>query len=248
MNDVIAVMDLRGGRCVAAVGGDRDQYRPVARFDRHTIDGDPIALAKCFAARGLSRVYVADLDAIQSGQLQRATLMRLASLWSTTTTLSELWLDIGNPAAFAGVETIFDGLSVRWIHATETLQTVDTFRDSIAQVRGRWPRDSNAVSMDYRGSRFLGSDEPSWWDEIGVSRWPTIVLDLAKVGSDTGVDPQSVAKRERVLGTDVTMVTGGGVRDSRDVAALIDAGWHAVLVGTALQRLVPVLEPFDRNG
>ena len=241
-------MDLRGGQCVVAVGGNRRHYRPVAEFAARRVDGNPIELARCFASYGYSRVYVADLDALQTGRIQTAALKRLADHWSRTGALSELWLDVGDPSADACLKPIFDGLPVRWIHATESLQTVESFRDSVRRAASRWPRESVIISMDFRDSQFLGSDEPAWWNEIERHRWPTIVLDLARVGSSQGGDVRLIHQLRHRLGDELTLITGGGVRDLGDVDSLLDAGWDAVLVATALQRLVPILEPFDRDG
>lgn len=60
-----------------------------------------------------------------------------------------------------------------------------------------------------------------------------IVLDLARVGTGTGVDTALVARLVRRL-PGVAIVAGGGIRGRADLACLEDAGAWGALVGSAL--------------
>ena len=60
-----------------------------------------------------------------------------------------------------------------------------------------------------------------------------IVLDLARVGTGTGLDLALIGRvRDAVPG--VTLLAGGGVRGPEDLARLADAGCDGALVATAL--------------
>ena len=61
---VIPVIDLKGGMAVHAVGGRRDQYRPLRSVWQAS--ASPIALAAALRDDlGIDRLYLADLDAIE---------------------------------------------------------------------------------------------------------------------------------------------------------------------------------------
>src|SRR5262245_20891127 len=64
---VIPVMDLKGGHVVHAVGGRRDEYRPIRS---HLVDSSsPLIVARTFRDKlRLSEIYVADLDAIAGAE------------------------------------------------------------------------------------------------------------------------------------------------------------------------------------
>jgi phosphoribosylformimino-5-aminoimidazole carboxamide ribotide isomerase len=58
--DLFPSIDLRGGRCVRLYQGD---------YGRETVyDGDPVAVARGFAAGGAPWVHVVDLDAARTGE------------------------------------------------------------------------------------------------------------------------------------------------------------------------------------
>jgi len=79
--DVIPVLDLARGTAVRAQAGDRSRYQPAASALAPEAVGEPVAIMRAFRARlGATSCYVADLDAIQGGAVQRATLRELAQL------------------------------------------------------------------------------------------------------------------------------------------------------------------------
>ena len=61
---LIPVLDLKAGRPVHAIGGNRAHYEPL-RSILHPAGADPVELARaCRDRLGLRELYVADLDAI----------------------------------------------------------------------------------------------------------------------------------------------------------------------------------------
>src|SRR5687767_1274492 len=78
--ELIPVLDLAGGRAVHAVGGDRARYAPVGSVLATGQPGDALSIARAYRRTvGVHRCYVADLDAITGGAVQRELLGRLAS-------------------------------------------------------------------------------------------------------------------------------------------------------------------------
>ena len=78
-NPLLPVLDLAHGQAVHAIGGRRDQYRPVESVLAPGGAGDALALARSYRERlGATQCYVADLDAIQQKGLQSELLRRLA--------------------------------------------------------------------------------------------------------------------------------------------------------------------------
>ena len=59
------------------------------------------------------------------------------------------------------------------------------------------------------------------------------MLDLARVGARAGPETEPARKLRAHL-PEAEVVLGGGVRGADDLHALAAAGYHAVLIGTAL--------------
>ena len=73
---VIPVLDLLDSVVVRGVAGRRDEYRPVE--STIAVSASPLDVAQSFRGHfGLSTLYVADLDAILHGELNREVLAEL---------------------------------------------------------------------------------------------------------------------------------------------------------------------------
>ena len=74
------MLDLARGTAVHARTGDRERYEPVQSVLAPGGDGDPVALLRAYRETlGATACYVADLDAIQGGAIQRGVLRELAT-------------------------------------------------------------------------------------------------------------------------------------------------------------------------
>src|SRR6476659_9096548 len=79
--NVIPVLDLARGSAVRAQAGDRSRYEPAVSALAPSAVGEPVPIMRAFRARlGARSCYVADLDAIQGGAVQRTVLRELAQL------------------------------------------------------------------------------------------------------------------------------------------------------------------------
>lgn len=232
---MIGVIDLMGGVAVRAAGGRRDEYRPIQ--SRLCESADPRRVGAAFRERyGISRLYVADLDAIL-GRPSNAKVLaglaadgfRLAVDAGLRTAEDADWLmDVGTEVVVAGLETL-------------------SRPAELARVVERIGRDRIAFSLDLAGGVPLA--QPADWDE---ERWSVesplriarraveagvetlIVLDLNAVGAAGGPATADICRRLRGALPRVRVWTGGGVRNEADIAALIEAGAEAVLVASAL--------------
>lgn len=217
---ILPVLDLLGGRVVAAKRGGRDRYRPIET---------PLAQGSAPAdvAAGLLRlypfeaIYAADLDAIEGRGGNLAAIADLAARFPN----QRFWIDAG----VRGAEAARALLAAPWadvVLGSESLETAAPLRALAGESRV-------ALSLDFRGEDFLGP--PEILDD--ESLWPQriIVMTLARVGAGEGPDFERL--REIIArGGARRVFAAGGVRGGGDLAMLRAMGAAGVLVSTALHR------------
>jgi phosphoribosylformimino-5-aminoimidazole carboxamide ribotide isomerase len=218
---VVPVIDLKAGRAVHAVRGERQNYRPVG-------GGDPLSLVRAFRSElGLDELYVADLDAIGGDGENSAAIATLARE-------ARVMVDAGvsEPEPARGLL----GLGAhRVVVGTETLTGPDALDRLLAEV------PELVLSVDLRAARTLSPDPqlaglPALDAVTRLHRAglrEAIVLDLARVGSGAGPDVRLIAELHAAF-PDLELLAGGGVRDAADLRALGAAGAAGALVATAL--------------
>ena len=227
---IIPVIDLNGGHVVHAVGGRRDEYRPIQ--SRLVDSSCPEIVARAFRDRlGLYELYVADLDAIAGSE----------PAWDTYRTLAGmdlgLMVDAGvrdaeaaRAVQAAGVSGVVVGLET--VHGPHLLREI---------VEAIGP-ESVWFSLDLKHGQPLG-DVRVWRDPgaagiaaeviaIGVRR--LIVLDLSRVGERGGTGTEELCRRLLDTEPELQLVAGGGIRDNADLNRLAAIGVSGALVATAL--------------
>jgi phosphoribosylformimino-5-aminoimidazole carboxamide ribotide isomerase len=233
---VIGVVDLLAGRAVHARAGMRESYSPVQTIAGCAIGpGDARALARGYVEQfGLTELYAADLDAILGGTPQDALVAAVAAIGAS------LWLDAGVSSA-GGARHAFE-LGAAWVVVgLETLPSYDALGLICAEVGG----SRVAFSLDLREGQPVvatgrrGGVAPGEPAHVVAARAAAagagaiIVIDLARVGTGRGLDLDLIARvRDAVPG--LTLLAGGGVRGTEDLARLADAGCDGALVATAL--------------
>ena len=231
---VIGVIDLAGGRAVHATGGRRDRYAPVRAVGGAAIEaGDALALARAYIDNlGLRELYVADLDAIAGGPTQDAVTSTLTALGVP------VWIDAGVSSVDAACRVVEQGATC----AVVGLETLESF-DALSAICAAVGSERVALSLDLRDGAPLtpaGFDGPK---EEGPAEMAAraaragagavIVIDLARVGAGLGLDVEMIAAvRAAVPG--LTLIAGGGVRGTEDLAQLAQAGCDGALLATAL--------------
>ncbi len=218
---------------VHAVGGRRDQYRPVRSVWQAS--GSPAGLAEAIrAGLGVDCLYLADLDAI-AGSRPRLDLYKRILAADL-----DLWLDAGlgdrrrlerlaglDPARtrpVIGLESVLgpdelaamvdDGGPGRIVFSLD----LDAGKPRIA-AGANWP-GNEAYDIAVRAM------------ECGVEE--VLILDLTRVGTSCGVGTEDLLRRLRTNHPRVAITVGGGIRGIDDVARMRDLGASAVLVGSAI--------------
>jgi phosphoribosylformimino-5-aminoimidazole carboxamide ribotide isomerase len=218
--ETIPVIDVRHGLAVAAVRGQRADYRPLVT---PLAEGSaPADIACGYAALFTFPVlYVADLDGIEGRGRDAGLPARLAA----AVTGLHLWVDDGTRAR-AAAQRIADEQHATLVIGTESLSD----GQDVAAMRAL-PHDRYVLSLDFDDDRFVGPrevlDEPQHWP-LSV-----IVMTLARVGSAEGPDVQRIASIVGRAGGR-RIYAAGGVRNRADIGALHAAGAAGVLIATAL--------------
>lgn len=237
--DIVPVLDLSRGLAVWAQGGDRSHYEPVASALVPEEVGDAVALMQAFRRRlGATSCYVADLDAIQGGVVQRTLLRELAEL--ETGFAGAIMVDAGAHTPESTFEVLACGAS-QVVVGLETLRAFTDLYDIVRVVgEGRV-----VFSVDLRlGSPIL---HPEMHDatgpqpdavsltaqaaDAGIST--LLVLDLARIGTGCGTDLgllEDLRKRFPLM----RLLAGGGVLARRDLERMRDAGCDGALVASAV--------------
>lgn len=237
--NIIPVIDLLHGQVVRAVRGERSAYRPIV--SPLCASSDPPTVARILGRHCASaRLYVADLDALQGGVSQIATLRALLEADPRL----ELWLDAG----FADVGAAAEVVSALAPHAHRVVPVFGSeslrSREALAVCFGAAGLPNAVLSLDRRDGRRL--DAAGCWDTPAL--WPprVIVMTLERVGADAGPDLETLADVRRKA-PQAVLIGAGGIRHPADLTDAAAAGADAWLVASALHDLrlppVPISSP-----
>jgi len=233
---IIPVVDLMKGRVVRGKGGHREQYRPLsdsALCDDPTLD----AIARGVRDRlGLERLYVADLDAIENRKPNWDGLHRLCSHGL------KLWLDAGC-ATVEDAERIVECFDNR-VDVVLGLESIAS-PHVVAEVASAIGHDRTILSVDLIDGRPLCLAE-QWVGasayeiamelirEAGVRR--LILLDLRRVGMQSGPGTLPLFRQLRALPYELELVCGGGFSTLQQLHDFRDRGGDGVLLATLLHQ------------
>jgi phosphoribosylformimino-5-aminoimidazole carboxamide ribotide isomerase len=236
---IIPVLDLSHGVAVHARAGDRSRYQPVRSVLTPARDGDPLALLRAFRETlGAEQCYLADLDSIQGGAVQRTTIRELAQFEAGFA--GALLVDAGTGQLGGALEVLACGAS----EVVVGLESLHAFSDLEAIVR-LIGSTRVVVSLDLRlGSPIL---HPAMQDAVGAHPDATglaaqavesgvrslLVLDIGRIGTGCGVDLGLLEGLRRRFQAE-RLLAGGGVLTRVDLDRMRDAGCDGVLVASAL--------------
>jgi len=225
---IIPVIDVLGGMVVHAVRGRRKEYQPLK--SNLCASTDPVDVAAALKALGFGELYVADLDAITGGQANFSIFKNIADK-----TGLELMVDAGI-GDLKKAERVLESHVSKVIIGTETLPSTSLVAEAVRLFGSK----KIMVSLDLMGDQVIsGFELGALKDPVtllhefqvaGVSQ--IIVLDLARVGSEEGVNVPFLREVLRKIKIDVYV--GGGVRNVKDLVELKGVGVFGVLVATAL--------------
>lgn len=236
---IIPVLDLAGGVAVHAQAGDRTRYAPLTSDLVPDRSGDPVALLRAFhAVLGVHECYVADLDAIQGGALQRTLLRQLAEFH--TGFAGALLVDAGTNHPGGALEVLSCGAS----EVVVGLETLHAFAD-LARIVDVVGPTRLVFSLDLKlGAPIL---HPAMQDASGAvpdalslaaqataaGVTTLLLLDLGRVGTGCGVDLGLIEALRRRFPR-VRLLAGGGVLTRKDLERMRDAGCDGALVASAI--------------
>jgi phosphoribosylformimino-5-aminoimidazole carboxamide ribotide isomerase len=237
--EIIPVIDVMRGVAVHAQGGDRSAYPPVKSAVVPDHPGDAVALVRAYRdVLGAVACYVADLDALQGGPVQRGLIRELAGF--QTGFSGELLVDAAASGADGALEILSCGASDAVV-GMETLRSFADLRD-IVRVAGV---NRVVFGLDLRLgapviSPLLDDAVGPHPDALGLADQAVesgvgsiLVLDLARIGSGCGVDlglVDALRRRHR----HVRLLAGGGVLTRKDLERMEEAGCDGALVASAI--------------
>jgi len=237
--EIIPVLDVTQGVAVHAQGRVRADYAPVKSVLTPDAPGDPLALARAYRdVLGAQVCYVADLDAILGGPIQRGLIRDLAEF--QTGFAGELLVDAAAGDPDGALEVLSAGAS----DAVVGLETLRSFTDLAAVVDVVGP-SGVVFSLDLQlGSPIL---HPLMEDAAGATPdalslgaqaadagvGSILVLDLGRVGTGTGVD-LGLLEALRRRHPAIRLFAGGGVLTRKDLERMEEAGCDGALVASAI--------------
>jgi len=249
---VIPVMDLKAGRLVHAVAGDRARYQPLESVFHPR--PDPVDLARGMRDQlSMREVYLADLDAIE-GEPPAASLYR---------DLAELGLSCWVDAGLNNGHSLAPLLHCRIHSYVAGLESLDGPL-ALAAILDQVGPDHLVFSLDLRQGRPLISRNANWGThepvaiaqkvvDLGVRR--ILLLDLAHVGMGAGTGTSTLQQELASWRAGLELTVGGGLTTVRQLAEVERAGASAALVGSALhdgrispEHLKALRDGFDPDG
>ena len=217
---IIPVLDLKHGKVVRARAGDRASYQPIVTPLSATSEATDV-LQGLRRVAPFSTVYIADLDAIAGEGGHGDVLRALRSMAPDV----EFWLDGGFATTGAARAALQDGITP--VFGSESLANVE----DLTTAGRSFGTTKLILSLDYRGTRFMGPPEIEQQPQLWPSR--VILMTLDRVGTGAGPDFDALAALvERASGRAV--FAAAGVRGEDDLDRLQAIGVAGVLVATAL--------------
>ena len=224
MIELIPAIDIIDGQCVRLTKGD---------YDRKTVYGNPLEMAREFERIGYKRLHVVDLDGAKSKHIVNTPVLR--SLASET----RLTIDFGGgiktdedirQAFDSGAQLVTVGsiavtqpeLFMKWVaqYGAERLILGADVRNGKISING-WKEDSEEDLLPFL-RRYV---------DAGVTN--VLCTEISKDGTLTG---PAIELYQRVMDAypSLHLIASGGVSSLDDIKALDAAGIPAVVFGKAI--------------
>ena len=249
-SDLIGVIDLKNGKAVHAIAGQRDDYQPIRYAAARVVDGNPIRLAEFYLGLGLTRLYIADLNGILDQTPQIDLIKTIIDQLTTDST--EVFLDVGVHTRFdfsLAHDFVDRWPKVKFIVATECAESVECLTTLAETI----PPKNVFLGMDYRIGEFVsGSTSEDQWMAVAANSQigGVVALDVASVGKGSIMSTMRLCERLLAFSRQHTMhlISGGGVQRASDVLTLKSAGCQGVLVASSLLKLGARFFDSDQSG
>ena len=215
---MIPAIDLLGESAVRLEQGD---------YDRATEYGEPVELARSFAAAGATRLHVVDLDGARAGRIRPDVVQEIVEAAAPVPVQAS-----GGVRSVADAEALVQAGADRVVVGTAAWTLLDELvsslgkrlvvaidvRDGVVRARG-WTEGS--LDVDEAIRRCVAA---------GVPR--LLCTAIERDGTMQGPDLDLV--RRVVESSGLPVLAAGGIRSDEDVAALSKAGAAGAIVGRAL--------------
>ena len=227
---LIPVIDLQAGLVVRAIKGEREKYRPLQSI---LCDSpEPIAVARSFHNKlGLKEIYVADLDAIRgrgnnntiiSSMVEKEGMEILLDAGAGETQAVQSLIELGIKKVIIGAETL------------SSLKNLHILPSSIPADRLIFSLDMQAGQMLSRCSDLAEMRPIKALEMLKLAGWQAVILlDLARVGTGSGID-FTLASEARRLFPELELIVGGGISQASELDELQNMGVSGALVVSAL--------------
>lgn len=217
-------MDIFNRNVVLAKGGIRKNYRPVSDSSTICKTSIPLEILEFLQPR---EVYIADLNALQGKGPLDINVGTIREVGLKADTMLDFGIsllkDVDKALSIAGTAII----------GTET-GTLAVIKEAVFRNPGRI-----SISIDVKRGKILKQDPEIPEDPFEIvkllNEFPLkdlIFLDLDRVGTASGFDPEFLRKLAEASVHDVLLA--GGVRDMEDLFALERLGIKGALVATAI--------------
>lgn len=226
--ELIAAVDLLGGQGVRLRRGD---------YDDVVGGGDPVELARRWAAAGVPRLHVVDLEGARAGEPRQSAVMARAIAAAREAARGVRVQAAGGLRTAAAVEGALAAGADAVVLGTAAHAKPGFLRDCAARWAGRI-----LASIDVRGAQ-LALDGWLRTDAVDPLEVAARLLDDGAAGlvvTDTQRDGTLAGPNLALLGDvrrrfpAVRLVAAGGVGSTDDLLALADAGMDGAIVGMAL--------------
>jgi len=220
MTELIPVLDLMSGLAVSGKSGKRDTYKPLDTI--YSNSPDPVEIAISLKRQGFSRIYVADLDAIEGKGSNLEKIRRINHILP-------VMLDWG-VKDFKSFQFALDHAQ-QIIIATETLISWN----ELEYIFNKFPKERIIISVDIKNGRILSKNLPITFKQIKsklefLKPEEIILLDISRVGTLHGYNLELL---DAFGGLEDSLILGGGITPS-EITTLVKMGVSKFLVGTAL--------------
>ncbi len=222
--DVIPAMDLIDGQCVRLVRGDYQQQTTYAH--------DPVELARQFAAVGISRLHLVDLEGAKAGR--PCNLPVLEKIARAT----DLKVDFGGGIkTSAQVEAVLAAGAAQVSIGSMAVKQRETFLEWIAAFGAErfilcadLKGGKVATAAWQEGSDLSASDFIQSYQKYGIKHVLCTVVERDGTLEGVGLDVYQAIMQEF---PDLYLIASGGVAGMADLTNLAAAGIPAVVVGKA---------------